>query len=95
MQKFANPPNLTATKFTRYMVLLFFFTICRRTYQMHRQCYGSEIFSNTIVLLKVGCFKGFSYWSNIDKLMINSMSGCNYKNYKLNNNNYKLKSSLA
>ena len=21
-----------------------FFTICRHTYRMHRQCYGSEIF---------------------------------------------------
>ena len=48
------------------------------------------IFPNTIVLLKVDRFKGFSNQSNVDKLVINSMSGCNYKNYKLNNNNYKL-----
>ena len=54
-----------------------------------------KIFPNTIVLLKVYCFKGFSNWSNVDKLVINSMNGCNYKNYKLNNNNYKLKNSLA
>ena len=73
-----------------------FFIICHRTYWMHRQCYGSYIFSNTIVLLKVDRFKGFSNWSNVDKLVINSMSGCNHKNYKLNNNyNYKLKNSLA
>ena len=52
-------------------------------------------FSNTIVLLKVDSFKGFSNQSNIDELVINSMSGCNYKNYKLNNNNYKLKNSLT
>ena len=51
-----------------------------------------KIFPNTIVLLKVDRFKGFSNRSNIDKLVINSMSGCNYKNYKLNNNNYKLNS---
>ena len=48
-----------------------------------------------IVLLKVDHFKGFSNWHNIDELVINSMSRCNYKNYKLNNNNYKLKNSLT
>ena len=48
-----------------------------------------KIFSSTIVLIKVDCFKGFSNRSNVDKLVINSMSECNYKNYKLNNNNYK------
>ena len=72
-----------------------FFTICRRTYWMHRQCYGSENFPNTIVLLKVDHFKAFSNRSNTDKLVINSMSGCSYNNYKHNNNNYKLKNSLA
>ena len=71
------------------MILLFSFTICRHTYQMHCQCYGSP---NTIELLKVDHFKEFSNWSNVDELMINSMSGCNYKNHKLN---YKLKNSLA
>ena len=54
-----------------------------------------KFLSNTIVLLKVDCFKGFSNRNNVDKLVINSMSGCNYKNYKLNNNNYKPKNSLA
>ena len=54
-----------------------------------------KIFPNTIVLLKVDRFKGFSNRSKVVKLVINSMSGCNYKNYKLNNNNYKLKNSLA
>ena len=49
-----------------------------------------KIFPNTIVLLKVDLFKGFSNRSNVDELVINSMSGCNYKNYKLSNNNYKL-----
>ena len=54
-----------------------------------------KIFPNTIVLLKVHCFKGFSNQSNIDKLVINSMSGCNYKNCELINKNYKLNNSLA
>ena len=54
-----------------------------------------KIFPNTIVVLKKDRFKGFSNQSNVDKLVINSMSGCNYKNYKLNNNNYKLNNSLA
>ena len=54
-----------------------------------------KIFLNTIVLLKVNCFKEFLNQSNIDELVINSMSGYNYKNYKLNNNNYKLKNSLT
>ena len=36
-------------------------------------------------LLKVDHFEGFSNWSSVDELVINSMSGCNYKNYKLNN----------
>ena len=54
-----------------------------------------KIFPNTIVLLKVDCFKGFSNRSNIDELVINSMSGCNYKNYKFSNNNYKLKNNLT
>ena len=42
-----------------------------------------KTFPNTIVLLKVGRFKGFSYQSNFDELVINSMSRCNFKNYKL------------
>ena len=32
-------------------------------------------FSNTIMLLKVDSFEGFSNWSNVEKLVINSMSG--------------------
>ena len=77
------------------MILLFFsqFVIA------HTGCIVNamnlKIFPNTIVLLKVDCFKGFSNRSNVDRLVINSMSGCNYKNYKLNNNYYKLKNSLA
>ena len=35
------------------------------------------IFPNTIVLLKVDHFEGFSNRSNIDELVINSTSGCN------------------
>ena len=72
-----------------------FFTICHHTYRMHRQCYGSENFPNTIVLLKVDCFKGFLNRSNVDELVINSMSGHNYKNYKFSNNKYKLKNNLT
>ena len=37
---------------------------------VHHQCYRSEIFPNTIMLLKVDRFEGFSNWSNIDKLVI-------------------------
>ena len=55
-----------------------------------------KIFSNNIMLLKVVCFEGFLNQTNVDELVINSMSGCNYKNYKLNNNNnYKLDNNLA
>ena len=52
-------------------------------------------FFPTLYLLKVDCFKGFSNRSNVDKLVINSMSGRNYKNYKFSNNNYKLKNNLT
>ena len=45
-----------------------------------------KIFSNTIVLLKVDRFEAFSNRSNVNELVINSMSGCNHKNYKLNDN---------
>ena len=54
---------------------------------MHHQCNRSENFLNTIMLLKVYCFKGFSNRSNIDELVISSTSGCNCNNYKFNNNN--------
>ena len=54
-----------------------FFTICRRTYRMYHQCYGSKNFSQQyITLLKVDSFEGFLNWSNVDELVINSMSGC-------------------
>ena len=36
-----------------------------------------KIFPNNIMLLKVDHFEGFSNRSNVDKLVINSMSGCN------------------
>ena len=72
-----------------------FFTICRRTYRIHRQCYGSEKFSQHYSLIKSGPFQRSLNRSNADKLVINSTSGCNYKNYKLSNNNYKLKNSLT
>ena len=42
-----------------------------------------KIFSNTIMLLKVDCFEGVSNRSNVDELVINSMSRCNCKNYNL------------
>ena len=44
-----------------------------------------KIFPNTIMLLKVNHFERFSNQCKIDELVINSSSGCNYKNYKLNN----------
>ena len=37
-----------------------------------------KIFPNIIVLLKVDRFKGFSNRTNVNELVINSMSGCNY-----------------
>ena len=38
-----------------------------------------KIFLNTIVLLKVDRFEGFSNQSNDDELVINSMSGYSHK----------------
>ena len=76
------------------MILLFFHNLSSHLPDASSML-DLKIFPNTIVLLKVDCFKGFSNWSNVDELVINSMSGCNYKNYKPNNNNYKLKNSLA
>ena len=52
-------------------------------------------FPNNIMLLKVDRFEGFSNRCNVDELVINSMSGCNLKNCKLNNNNYKLNINFA
>ena len=42
-----------------------------------------KFFPNTIMLLKVNQFEEFSNRSNIDKLVINSMSGCKYDNCKI------------
>ena len=39
------------------MILLIFLTICRRTYRIHRQCYGSENFSQHYSLIKSGPFQ--------------------------------------
>ena len=54
-----------------------------------------KIFPNNIILLKVDRFEGFSNRTNVDELVIDSMSGCDLKNCKLNNNNYKLNNNLA
>ena len=54
-----------------------------------------KILTKTIMLLKVDHFDGFLNQSNVDELVINSMTGCNCKNYKLNNNNYKFNNNLA
>ena len=54
-----------------------------------------KIFPNTIILLKVDCFEGFSNWNNVDEFVINRTSGCNCNNYKLNNNNNTLINKLA
>ena len=54
-----------------------------------------KIFPNHIMLLKVYHFEGFSNQSKIDKLVINNMSGCNCKIYKLNNSNYKINNNIA
>ena len=68
------------------MILLFFSQFVIVPTRCTISAMDLKIFPNTIVLLKVDCFKGFSNRSNVDELVINSMSGCNYKNYKLNNN---------
>ena len=47
---------------------------------------GAKNFPNTNMLLQVDCFEGFSNRSNVDKLVINSASGCNHNNYNLNSN---------
>ena len=73
-----------------YYNIIIFFIICCHTYRMHHQCYRSEIFPNTIILLKVNRFEGFSNRSNVNEFVINSMSGCNCNNYKLNNSNCTL-----
>ena len=39
-----------------------------------------KIFPNIIILLKVDHFERFSNRINVDELVINSTSGCNYKN---------------
>ena len=54
-----------------------------------------KIFPNNIMLSKMDRFEGFLNQTNVDKLVINSMSGCYYKNYKLDNNNYKLDNNLS
>ena len=41
-------------------------------------------------ILKVYHIEGFLNRNNSDELVINSTSRCNYNNYKLYNNNYKL-----
>ena len=62
----------------------------------YHQCYdGSEKFSQHYHIIKSGPFEEFLNWSNVDELVIHSMSGCNCKNYKLKDNNYKLNNNLA
>ena len=67
------------------MILLFFSQLVVAPTGCIVNAMDLKNFPNTIVLLKVDRFKGFSNRSNIDKLVINSMSGCNYKKYKLKN----------
>ena len=62
-----------------YCTITIFFKICCRTYWMHHQCYGSENFLNTNMLLKMDSFEGFSNRTNKDELVINNTSGCNCK----------------
>ena len=54
-----------------------------------------KIVTNTTMLIKMGRFEGFTNRSNVDELVINSMSGYNCKNCELNNNNYKLDNNFA
>ena len=44
---------------------------------MHHHAMDLKIFPNNIMLLKVDHFEGFSTRTNVDELVINSMSGCN------------------
>ena len=52
---------------------------------MYHQFNGFKNFPNTM-LLKVNHFERFLNQSNVDKLAINSMRGCNCKNNKIKNN---------
>ena len=66
----------------------------RRLYRMHHQCYGSENFSQYFHAITSGQFWKILNRSNIGEFVINSTSGCNCNNYKLNNNNYTLNNNL-
>ena len=62
-----------------YYNITIFFTICCHTYRIHHQCYRFESFPDTIMLLKADRFEGFSNQSNVDELVTNATSRCNYK----------------
>ena len=56
------------------MILLFFSQFVVATTGCIVNAMDLKIFPKTIVLLKVDHFKGFLNWSNVDELVINSMS---------------------
>ena len=62
---------------------------------MYLQYYRSKNFSQHYNAIKIDNFEGFSNRIDVDEWVINSMSGFNCKNYKLNTNNYKLNNNLA
>ena len=59
-----------------YYDIIILFTICRHTYRMHRQCYGSELFRHYSAIKSRPFLKDFQIrvtltnWYTID--------GCNY-----------------
>ena len=78
-----------------YNITIFFQNLSSHLPDALSTLWIGKFFPTFIKLLKVDCFEGFSNRSNVDKLVINSMSGCNYKNYQLNKINYKVNNSLA
>ena len=48
--------NSTKNEWSTDYNITIFFTICRRTYRMHHQCYGSENFSQQYHVIKSGPF---------------------------------------
>ena len=61
----------------------FFFTLFCCTYWLDHQCYDTEIFAGTYMLLKVDRLKGFVIWSKIDRFIINNTSRYNLQKMQL------------
>ena len=55
-----------------YYIITKFFIIFCSSYWMRHQCYGSENFPDTNMLLKLNHFERFLNWNNIEELVINT-----------------------